>query len=60
MERRVVTAPKRKITIPPMISFLFNLSPFFVYGHSMNAPFIRFRQETLQLAAGRNGEATAP
>ena len=24
MERRVVTAPKRKITIPPMISFLFN------------------------------------
>jgi hypothetical protein len=26
-ERRVVTAPKRKITIPPMISSLFKLSP---------------------------------
>jgi hypothetical protein len=26
-ERRVVTAPKRKITIPPMISCVFNLSP---------------------------------
>lgn len=25
-ERRTVTAPKRKITIPPMISSLFNLS----------------------------------
>jgi hypothetical protein len=28
-DRRVVAAPNRKITIPPMISSLFNLSPFF-------------------------------
>jgi hypothetical protein len=26
-ERRVVAAPKKKITTPPMTSFLFNLSP---------------------------------